>query len=74
MKVLIYDWEIDASKEFGIKAIRIASKLNIAGARRVVESCMDGQPALVECLDNQSALDLVEQLDEVGFLAKRVPE
>lgn len=74
MRVLVYDWDVDASKEFAIKAIRIASKLNIAGARLVVDRCVNGQPSVVECLDNQSALDLVEQLDEVGFLAKRVPD
>lgn len=73
MKVLIYDWEADASKELALKAIRIASKPNIAGARRVVEACMEGQPSVVECLDNQSAQDLVDQLDEIGFLAKRLP-
>ncbi len=73
MKVLIYDWEVDASKDFAIKAIRIASKLNIAGARRVMDSCINGQPSVVECLDNQSAVDLVDQLDEIGFLAKRLP-
>lgn len=74
MKVLVYDWEVDASKDLANRAIRIASSLNIAGARRVVERCVEGKPTAVECLDNQSALDLVEQLDEVGFLAKRLPE
>lgn len=73
MNVLVYDCEVDASNDFAIKAIRIASKLNIAGARRVVESCTGGQPAVVECLDDESALDLVEQLGEGGFLAKRLP-
>ena len=74
MKVMIYDWEADASKLLAIAAVRIATKLNIAGARKAVDKCIDGHWSVVDCIDNQSALDLITQMDEAGFMAKRVPE
>ena len=74
MKVMIYDWEEDASQRNAISAIRIATALNVAGARRAVEKCIEGHWAVVECIDNQSALDMIDQLDEAGFMAKRIPE
>ena len=73
MKVWIYDWDVGASKGFAHKAIRLATNLNLADAKAVVDRCLESQPVVVECHDNESALDLIRQLDDAGFLAKRLP-
>ena len=69
-QVRLVGWKPGALAVSAIQSIRQHSSLGLAAAKRVIDSCLAGDVALIDTLSVASARELVSSLSKLGFAAE----
>jgi ribosomal protein L7/L12 len=71
-QVRVTGWRVGAQTVSAIQAIREASQLGLADAKRLVERVLAGAPVVFNVNNAESAQELVSALDQLKFDAQLV--
>ncbi len=71
-RVRVIGWRVGAQAVSAIQAIREATRLGLADAKRLVDDVLSGAPIVLDVVDEQSAQRLVSTLDRLKFDAQLV--
>lgn len=64
----------DADRLSAIRTIQTSTDVGLHAAKSIVDLCLAGRPAVVECSSVAEARDLVDQLNALGFFAQQQPQ
>jgi ribosomal protein L7/L12 len=69
-QVRVTGWRVGAQTVAAIQAVREATQVGLADAKRLVEDVLSGAPIILDVGDEKSAQELVSTLDRLKFTAQ----